>query len=259
MIIAMLLQALSLVAPSVTLSEARAMSPSDLAARLLPEKDHGPVVDAIVNGRGGLTPPSQIVDRIWLVEQMVPFDTTICRSHVFNIEMGSDDPAAKPWLNPVPTHPVKVEQYDRLWVPPAGRATVATCAAAPAQASGFSHSGLDLREASNLVEQARSAFSSTGLHRKFTVYCRGQRDACGKDSKMTLAALDWSSLGMVELVTQKGEPYSLGDPNPVEGAPGSHVQFTFPYAAKGATWVITVDRAPDIKAVRMEAHTIIYE
>ncbi len=234
------------------------MSPSALADRLLANQDHAPVVDAIINGRG-LTPPSESVNRVWLVERMVPFNSRICRSHVFNIEMGSSDPAAKPWSQSVSTHPVKIEQYDRLWAPPTAAATTAACAAAPAQASGFYDGGLGLERAADLVEQARTAFLSNRA-RSFTVSCRGERDACGKNPRKTLSAIDWSSLGMVEQVTPRGEPYYVGDPSPEDAAWGpSNVQFTFPYAAGGATWVITIRRSPQIVAVRMEAQTIVYD
>lgn len=233
------------------------MSPSALAERLLGDQKHGPMVDAIINGRG-LTPPSESVHRIWLVEQMVPFNRHLCRSHVFEIEMENSDPAAKPWSQPVPTHPATIEQYDRLWVPPTAPATPAVCAAAPAQTSGFHDGGLGLESASDLVEQARMAFHSNNL-RSFTVSCRGERGACGKDPRKTLSLIDWSALGEVEKVTPRGEPYSVGDSIPKDAPWGpSNVQFTFPYAAAGATWVITVRRSPKIVAVRMEADTIVY-
>ena len=260
MIIAFLLQAASPAVATVTLSEARAMSPSALADRLLPKQEHGPIVDAIVNGRGALTPPSESVNRVWLVERMVPFDAWTCRSHVYNIEMESSDPVATSWSKAVPTHPTRIEQYDRLWIPKTRKATVATCAAAPAQASGFSDGGLGLGRAASLVEQARKAFAAAARSPKYSIECEGERDACGKSPKSTLAAIDWSSLGVVEQVKANGEPFYGGDSKPVDPAWGpARIQFTFPYAAGGATWVITVDRAPDITAVRMEARSIIYE
>jgi hypothetical protein len=224
MITAFLLQAALPTGPTVTLLEARTMSPSALAARLLPELKHGPIVDVIINGRGGLTPSSQSVVRVWLIEQMVPFDATTCRSHVFNVEMKSSDPAAKPRLTPLPTHPAEVEQYDRLWVPPVGKATTVSCAGAPAKASGFGVGGLGLREVADLVEQARTAFARAPRARKFTVSCKGERGACGIDSRKTLAAIDWSSLGFVEQVSPKGKPYYVGDQKPDAAASGpSHV------------------------------------
>lgn len=236
------------------------MAPDALAERLLPEREHRPVVDAIINGRGGLTPPSESVDRVWLVERMVPFDATTCRSHVFNIGMGSSDPAAKPWAHALPTHPVKVEQYDRLWVPPSGSATIATCASAPARASGFGDGGLGLRQAAGLVEQARTAFRRADRSQAFTVSCRGENGICGTSPRQTLAAIDWSSLGLVEQIAPTGEHDSDGGPKSVAGKWGpAHVRFAFPYAAGGATWMITVDRAPIITAVRMEAASIVYE
>ena len=260
MIIAFLLQAASPAVATVTLPEAKAMSPSALADRLLPRQEHGPIVDAIINGRGGLTPPSKSVNRVWLVERMVPFDKRLCRSHVFNIEMGSNDPAATSWSSALPTHPTQIEQYDRLWVPKTRKATIAACAAAPAQASGFSDAGLGLGRAASLVEQARRAFAAAARLPTYTVKCEGERDACGKNPRSTLAAIDWSSLGLVEQVKANGEPFYSGDSKPADPAWGpSHVQFTFPYAASGATWVITIDRAPDVTAVRMEARSIIYE
>jgi hypothetical protein len=255
MIVALLLQAALPAAPTITLAEARSMSPAALAGRLLPGEKHGPIVDAIVNGRG-LRPPSASVNRVWLVEQMVPFDATTCRSHVFQIEMGHSDPSAKLWSQSLPTHPVKIEQYDRLWVPPNGAATVPACAAAPAQASGFDDGGLGLAQAATLVQQARAAFKT---RRRLKIRCRGKHDLCGTNPRRTLAGIDWSLLGSVEQVDPKGEPYSLGDPKPEDAAWGPrHVQFTFPYAAGGATWEITVDRAPEIKSVRMRASTVIY-
>lgn len=257
MILALILQAAS----AVTLSEARAMSPSALAARLLPEQRHGPIVDAIVNGRGGLTPPSRSVNHVWLIEQMVPFDTVICRSHVFDIEMDAGDPAATPYTSALATHPVKVGQYDRLWVPRTGKASKATCAAAPATASGFGDGGFGSRQASNLVEQARAAFALSARQQGFTVTCRGNRDVCGQSARETLAHLNWSLLGSLKQVDKHGEEYYVHDPRPVDAAWGpAHVQFTFPYAAtQGDTWVITVDRTPSIKAIHTEAQTIIYE
>ncbi|HMC91363.1 MAG TPA: hypothetical protein VKI45_02785, partial [Allosphingosinicella sp.] len=55
-------------------------------------------------------------------------------------------------------------------------------------------------------------------------------------------------LGSVEHVDAKGESYSFGDTKPEDPAWGPrHVQFTFPYAAHGATWIVTVDREPEIK------------
>jgi hypothetical protein len=172
--------------------------------------------------------------------------------------MGSSDPSAHVWSQALPTHPVKIEQYDRLWVPPAGQATVPACAAAPAQASGFADGDLGLRQAAALVEQARAAFKAAA---RLKISCSGERGACGSSPRRTLAVIDWSLLGLVEQVDAKGEHYSFGDPKPADAEWGpAHVQFTFPYAAAhGATWVITVDRGPDIKAVRMEADTIIYE
>ncbi len=112
LILAILLQAGS-AAPAVTLAEAKAMSPAALADRLLAHTDHGPIVDAIINGRG-LTPPSASVNRVWLVELMVPFDARTCRSHVHELDMGSKDPAANPYAQPVVTHPIEIGQYDRL-------------------------------------------------------------------------------------------------------------------------------------------------
>jgi len=233
------------------------MSPSALADRLLANQDHGPMVDAIINGRG-LTPPSESVRRVWLVERMVPFNSRLCRSHIFNIEMGSSDPAANLWSRPVATHPVKIEQYDRLWSPPTAMATAAACAAAPARTSGFGDGGLGLENAADLVEQARTAFLSEKA-RSFSVSCRGERDACGKNPRKTLSAIDWSALGTVEKVAPSGETYDVRDTNPKDASWGpSHVQFTFPYAAGGATWVITVRRSPRIVAVTMEAETIVY-
>jgi hypothetical protein len=260
MTIALILQAASPAASTVTLAEARGMSPSALAARLLPE-ERSPFVDAIINGRSVLTPPGPSVNRVWLVEQMVPFDATVCRSHLFEIEMGADDPAANLYSTALPTHPVNIEQYDRLWVPPTGVATASACAAAPAEASGFGVGGLGLRQAAAVVEQARTSFALAARHRNVTVSCRSERGACGESPGKTLASIDWSALGVVEQVTPEGERYDIRDPKPADpvwGAP--HVRFTFPYAAgHGATWVITVDRAPDITAVRMEAESIIYE
>ena len=255
MIAALLLQAALPAAPTITLAEANTMSPSALAARLLPDRPHRPVVDAIINGRG-LTPPTQSVNRVWIVEQMVPYDTSLCRSHVYEIELKPKDPIAKTYAQAVPTQRVKIEGYDRLWVPPTGAATIATCAAAPSKESGFSDGGLGLQQAAALVEQARAAFKAA---QHLRISCRGERDICGKSPRRTLAALDWSSLGLVEQVTAKGESYYVGDPKPVDAAWGpAHVQFTFPYAADGETWVITVDRRPDIKRVRMEAQSIVY-
>lgn len=255
MIAALLLQAALPAAPTITLAEANTMSPSALAARLLPERPHRPVVDAIINGRG-LTPPSQSVNRVWIVEQMVPYDTKVCRSHVYEIELKPKNPTAKHFVQAVPTQRVKIEEYDRLWVPPTGAATIATCAAAPAKESGFSDGGLGLQQVAALVEQARTAFKAA---QHLRISCRGERDICGESPRRTLAALDWSSLGLVEQVTAEGESYYFGDPKPVDAAWGpAHVQFTFPYAANGATWVITVDRRPAIKRVRMEAQSIIY-
>ena len=256
MISPLIVQAAGPAVPSVTLAETKGMSPDALALRLLPDRQHGPMVDAIINGRG-LTPPSASVNRVWLVEQMVPFDADVCRSHVFEIEMGSSDPAAKPYAQALPTHPIEIAEYDRLWVPPSGAANVSACAAAPAQASGFHDGGLGLRQAAALVVQARAAFKAAG---RLKIRCRGERGACGLDPRKTLRAIDWSSLGSVEQVDRKGETYSFGDPKPADAAWGpAHVQFTFPYAAKGATWVITVDRRPHIDAIRMQAETIVYE
>jgi hypothetical protein len=255
MIAFLLLQAALPAAPTITLAEANAMSPLALAARLLPERAHRPVVDAIINGRG-MTPPSKSVNRVWIIEQMLPFDASICRSHIYKIEMRPSDPAANPWVEAVPTRPVKIEEHDRLWVPPPKAATVAACAAAPAGASGFSDGGLGLRQAAALVQEARAAFKAQRLK----VNCVGEGGACGNSPRETLAAIDWSLLGFVEPIRPKGEPQSVGgDPKPVGPAWGpAHVQFTFPHAAGAATWVITVDRRPHIKAVRMEARSIIY-
>lgn len=259
MLIALLLQVASPAVPTVTLAEAREMSPSALAARLLPNEQLRPIVDTIINGRG-LTPPSQNVNRLWLVEQMVPFDRAVCLSHVYKIEMGPDDPAANAYVTALPTHVVKIEQYGRLWAPPNGVATIAACAAAPAQASGFAENGLGLRQAATLAEQARTTFAFAAKSRNIDISCRGKRGACGKDPRKTLAAIDWTLLGLVEQVTPKGETYYMGDPKPKARAWGpSHVQFTFPYAAGGDSWVVTVTRAPDIKSVRMEAQTISYD
>lgn len=236
------------------------MSPEALADRLIADRKHGPIVDEIVNGRGGLIPPSESVNRVWLVEQMVPFDATLCRSHVFNIEMDSDDPAAKPYAEAIPTYPLKTEEYDRLWVPPAGEATVATCAAAPARASGFGTGGLGLQQAAALVEQARNAFEPADRRGKFTISCKGKNGVCGSDPRMTLASIGWSALGLVEQVNAQGSPYYVGDRKPADAPWGpAHIQYTFPYAAGFATWVITVDRTPAITAVRMSAQAIIYE
>lgn len=233
------------------------MSTAALADRLLSNKDHGPIVDAIINGRG-LTPPSESVNRVWLVEQMVPFNAKTCRSHVYELEMGSNDPTAKPYAQPVATHPIKIEQYDRLWVPPSGEANVATCAAAPAQASGFGDGGLGLEEAAALVEQARTTFSNAKV-RGIKVKCRGEHNACGSDPRKALSTIDWSALGSVEQVSASGEPYYIGDVKPQDAAWGpAYVQFTFPYAASGATWEITVKRTPKIVNVRMLAQTVIY-
>jgi hypothetical protein len=255
MIAALLLQAALPAAPAITLAEANSMSPSALAARLLPERPHRPVVDAIINGRG-LRPPSQSVNRVWIVEQMVPYDTRLCRSHVYEIQLEPRDPTAKHYLQAVPTERVNIAEHDRLWVPPSEAATIATCAAAPAKASGFYDGGLGFQQAAAIVEQARTAFKAA-QHLKIS--CRGERGICGKSPRRTLAALDWSSLGLVEQVTAEGEPYFVGDPQPVDAAWGpAHVRFTFPFAADGATWVITVDRGPDIKRVRMEARSIVY-
>jgi len=259
MILAFLSAAASAPTP-ISLAEARALSPSALADRLLPGQVHGPMVDAIVNGRGGLTPPSSSVNRVWLVERMVPFDATLCRSHIFHIDMAGDDPAANAWRDAVPTHPVKVDQYDRLWVPPGGKATETSCAAAPARESGFGVGRFSLRQAADLVEQARAAFAPGARADRFRVDCKGDRGACGADPRATLAAIDWSALGFVEEVEPADAAGSVGDPQPKDAPRGrSHVQFTFPYAAGGATWVITVERSPKIVTVRMEAQTIIYE
>ena len=260
MIFALLLQAGSLPPTSVTLAEAQAMSPTALADRLMPDREPRPMVDAIINGRGALTPPSESVYRLLLVEQMVPFDATLCRSHVFDIDMGSDDPAAKPYAEAVPTHPVKTEEYDRLWVPPTGVATAATCAAAPARASGFGAGGLGLKQAAALVEQARNAFALAARRGGIAVRCKGEKGACGPNARKTLASIDWGSLGLVEQVNPKGDPYYLGDAKPADAPWGpAHVQFTFPYAAGAATWVVTVDRNPAIIAARMDAQLVIYE
>jgi hypothetical protein len=259
-IVALLLQAASLAVPTITLPEARTMSPSALGDRLLIGRAHGPIVDAIVNGRGGLTPPSQSVNRIWLVERMVPFDAMLCRSHVFDIEMGASDPAANHYRTSLPSHPVKIGQYDRLWMPAGGKATAANCAAAPPRQSGFGDGGLGLRQAADLVEQARAAVMRGPHEQKFSVDCHSERNACGVNARKTLAAIDWGRLGMVSAVKADGTDYYVGDRKPPDAKWGpSHVQFTFPYAAGGATWVITVDRSPDIVAVRMSAPMIIYE
>ena len=231
------------------------MSPSGLAARLLPDRPNRPVVDAIVNGRS-LTPLSQNVNQVWIVEQMVPFDDRFCRSHVYEIVMRPSNPTANAGAEAVPTQPAKIDEYDRLWVPPSGAATVDACAAAPAKASGFADGGLGLRQAAALVEQARRTFKAA---QRLEISCRGERSVCGKNPRKTLAALDWSLLRFVEQVTSEGESYYLGDPKPMDATWGpAHVQFTFPYAAHGATWVITVDRTPQIKAIRMEAQLIVY-
>ena len=256
MILAVLLQAAP-VAPTVTLSEARTMSPTALAERLLAGKVHGPVVDAIVNGRG-LVPPTASVMRVWLVERMVPFNATLCRSHVHEIEMGGSDPKVEPWAQPVPTHPVRIEQHDRLWVPPGGQATMTTCAVAPATASGFQARGLGLEASATVVDQARRAFAPD-RSRAITVTCRGDRGVCGPDPRATLAAIDWRSLGLVEEVSADEEAYYSGDTRPGTKAWGpARVKFTFPWAAHGQTWEITVTRTPRIVAVQMNAEIIIY-
>ncbi len=259
MMLALLLQAGSPLPPSVTLGEAAAMSPTSLAGRLMPDRKLGPIVDVIFNGQGALTPPSKSLNRLWLVEQMVPFDATLCRSHVFNIEMKSD-PDAKPYVDAVPTHPVKIEEYDRLWVPPTGVATAATCAAAPAQESGFGTGGLSLQQAAALVAQARNAFALAPRPGKIAISCKGDKGACGSNPRKTLAAIDWGTLAFVEQVNSKGDGYYVGDRKPADAPWGpAHVQFTFPYAADGATWVVTVDRKPAIAAARMDAQWAIYE
>jgi len=233
------------------------MSPSALADRLLAGRVHGPIVDAIVNGRG-LTPPSESVNRVWLVERMVPFNAKTCRSHVFELEMGSDDPAAKPYAQPIATYPIKIAQYDRLWVPPNGEATIASCAAAPAQASGFGDGGLGLQQAAELVEQARAAFAFP-MSSRLSVKCRGEHHACGRDPKKALSTIDWNALGLVEQVSPRGETYYLGDVKPEDASWGpAYVRFTFPYAAGGATWKIIVKRKPKIVAVSMLAETVVY-
>jgi len=236
------------------------MSPTALADRLMPDRQPVAMVDAIVNGRGGVMPPSESVNRVWLFEQMVPFDATFCRSHIFNIKMGTDDPDARLYVQSVPTHPVEIKEDDRLWVPPTGVANVATCAAAPARESGFATSGFTLSQAAALVEQARDAFASAARGRKITLRCDGEKGACGSTPGKTLASIDWGALGLVERVNWKGEPYYIDGADPVDGPLGPpHVQFTFPYAADGATWVITVDRTPAITAVRMDARLITYD
>lgn len=256
LILYLLLQAVS-AAPAITLAEAQTMSPSALADRLLADRVHGPVVDAIING-GGVPPPSASVNRIWLAEQMVPLNATTCRSHVFEIEMGTSDPTARPYVQPVATHPIKIEQYDRLWVPPRGDANVATCAAAPAHASGFGTGGLGLEQAAALVEQARATFSNA-KDREIKIRCRGEDRKCGNNPRTVLSALDWSALGLVEQVSSSGEPYYMGDVRPRNAAWGpAYVQFTFPYAASGATWEITIHRTPKIVDVRMLAQTVVY-
>lgn len=260
MILALLLQAIAPATPAanaVTLDEAKAMAPPALAARLLGDRAHGPIVHADINYRFG--PPTKTADRIWLVERMVPFDAATCRSHVYEIELKSGDPDAKPWTEGVPTRPVAIAERDRLWVPRGGKATAAACAAAPADESGFSDGGLGLERAAALVAEARAAFALTGRPRSFNLSCRGERDACGKDPRQTLAAIDWGMLGLVEQVQPNGEPYFVGGPKPDDAPSGpAHVQFTFPYAAGGATWEITVKRSPRITAVRMEAAYVVY-
>lgn len=243
---------------AVTLEEAQAMSPSMLAERLLPDTEHGPMVDAIVNGRG-LLPPSQGVHRVWLVERMVPYDAKVCRSHVFNIEMGSSAPGASPWTSALPTHPIKVEQYDRLWMPPSGAASADTCAAAPPQESGFGHGGLGLERAAKLAVEARETFARSASRRRLRVSCKGERGVCGVDALTTLAKIDWSMLGTIAQVSPDSEPYHDGEAKPADADWGpSNVQFTFPYAAQGATWIITTTRRPKITQVKMEAIHIIY-
>lgn len=75
-----------------------------------------------------------------------------------------------------------------------------------------------------------------------------------------MAAIDWGTLAFVEQVNSKGDGYYVGDRKPADAPWGpAHVQFTFPYAADGATWVVTVDRKPAIAAARMDAQWAIYE
>jgi len=62
----------------------------------------------------------------------------------------------------------------------------------------------------------------------------------------------------MEQVSPEGKPYFDGNKPKDTGWGPEHVQFTFPYMASDATWVITVDRKPDITAVRMNAQIIIF-
>ena len=224
MLAGLLLLSVASVPASVTLEEAREMSGSELAERLLPGQSHGQIVDVILNGRG-LTPPSRSLNQLWLVEQMVPFDAVTCRSHVNRIELQPNNPAANMWIASVPTHVAKVEQYDRLWVPIGGTVTVDSCAASPPQASGFGDGGLGLPQASELVRQARLAFALDGKRRKFRLKCSGERQLCGAEARRTLAAIDWSKLGLVERVSEAGEPLYTDNPAPVDKGWGpSNVQ-----------------------------------
>ncbi len=143
-------------------------------------------------------------------------------------------------------------------MPPSGEANVASCAAAPAQASGFGDGGLGLEEAARLVEQARTTFSNAKV-RGMKVECHGAHNVCESDPRKTLSTIDWSALSSVEHVSASGEPYSIGDVKPQVAAWGpAYVQFTFPYAASGATWKITVKRTPKIVDVKMLVQAIIY-
>lgn len=259
MLSALLLLASAPVQPSITLDEAREMTGQQLAERLLPGQIKQPIVDVILNGRG-LTPPSRSLYRLWLVERMVPFDDTTCRSHSYVIDLLPNDPAANMWTTPFPTHPVKVVQYDGLWVPKGVAATIEACAGAPSQASGFGDGGLGLAQASALVRQARSAFSLKTKRSNFQLKCRGRMRVCGANARRTLSEIDWSALGLVEQVDKAGESLSIDDPVLVDKGWGpKYVQFTFPYAADYATWVVTVQRSPEITKVTMQAEEIVYE
>ncbi len=253
---ALLLQAAS-AAPAITLTEAIAMSPSELGDRLLTGQQHGPIVHAQVNG-GAMMPRSESVYIVSLTERMVPFDAKTCRSHIYVIDMESDNPTVNPFRQPVATHPGRIKQYDRLWIPPSGVATVASCAAAPAKESGFEGGGLGLEQAATLVDQARMAFMLDKSSR-LTVKCRSENHTCGGNPRKTLSAIDWNSLGWIEQVKPDGNIYASDGPQSVNASWGpEYVKYTFPYAARGATWEVTVRRTPQIVAVQMEAIMAVY-
>ncbi len=239
------------------------MSPEELAERIMPQQEHGDLVEAIINGSGGLIPPRPSVTSVHLREKMVPFNPSLCRSHSFYITMAGLDPDADLWSAALPTYALKVRQIDKLWAPPSGLASSKTCAEAPKGTDGFSSDDFDLKESNVLFEQAREAFRAARQSRKIKVSCRAVRKACGRSPRETLAKLNWSALGTLDKVKSNGEFYYGGEARRADAVWGpSHIAFTFPYAVVGdvgATWVITVSRSPSITALRMEAPTIIYE